>query len=173
VSIVILALYLTGRKALALKLLKESAEFAEWFYFESGLSGLKLLKALNIYDELVGKLPKSLQKIIKTIPKEKLIQLLESKIVPQINSEVKPKVKEVMSKAVTEATTKAIDRVVEHITLTPEPTSNEVVVALADKIKTDENTKAMYSIYGKVVKDHDEPKPDWEVGATIVGKLGK
>ena len=79
VSIVILTLYLTGRKALALKLLKESAEFAEWFYFESGLSGLKLLKALNIYDELVGKLPKPLQKIIKTIPKEKLIELLESK----------------------------------------------------------------------------------------------
>ena len=65
-----------------------------------------------------------------------------------------------MSKAVTEATTKAIDRVVEHITLTPEPTSNEVVVALANKIKTDENAKAMYSIYGKAVKDHDEPKPD-------------
>ena len=42
-SIVILALYLTGRKTLALKLLKESAEFAEWFYFESGPSGLKLL----------------------------------------------------------------------------------------------------------------------------------
>ena len=56
-SIVILTLYLTGRKVLALNLLKESAEFAEWFYFESGLSGLKLLKALNIYDDLVGKLP--------------------------------------------------------------------------------------------------------------------
>ena len=78
-----------------------------------------------------------------------------------------------MSKAATEATTKAIDRVVEHITLTPEPTSNEAVVALAGKIKTDENTKTMYSIYGKVVKNHDEPKPDWEVGATIVGKLGR
>ena len=41
-SIVVLTLYLTGRKVLALNLLKESAEFAEWFYFESGLSGLKL-----------------------------------------------------------------------------------------------------------------------------------
>ena len=48
----------------------------------------------------------------------------------------------------------------------------KVTSVLALAIKTDENTKAMYSIYGKVAKDGDKDNPDWEVGATIVGKLG-
>ena len=81
-------------------------------------------------------------------------------------------VTEVANKALATGIQIGVDKLTEKIVSTVEPTENEVVKVLADKINTDENTKAVYSVYGKIMQGAEDKKPSWEAGANIVGKIG-
>jgi len=108
---------------------------------------------------------------LKWIVKYALDKLIEDNV-PKINETIKPLVTEVANKALATGIQIGVDKLTEKIISTVEPTENEVVKVLADKIKTDENTKAIYSVYGKIMQDSDDKKPSWEAGANIVGKIG-
>ena len=108
---------------------------------------------------------------LKWIVKYTLDKLIEDNV-PKINETIKPLVTEVANKALATGIQIGVDKLTEKIVSTVEPTENEVVKVLADKIKTDENTKAVYSVYGKIMQGSEDKKPSWEAGANIVGKIG-
>ena len=108
---------------------------------------------------------------LKWVVKYALDKLIEDNV-PKINETIKPLVTEVANKALVTGIQIGVDKLTEKIVSTVEPTENEVVKVLSDKIKTDENTKAVYSVYGKIMQGVEDKKPSQEAGANIVGKIG-
>jgi len=98
---------------------------------------------------------------------------IESRV-PTMNSTIAPVVKEVIrlktEEAINVGIEKGVEKLTEAITATPQPSTNETVVDLA-KVILESESKGVVSIFGKVMKEGDKPKPDFEVGVGIARKL--
>ena len=157
-------------------------------YFTNTAKAKKLVKTLQIQAEILGKtllknkkefvyeafskqIDKHLVKLplasylLKFFVKFFLDKYIESKV-PEINETIAPYVRA----SLFEATEKGVEKLTNAITSTEQPSTNETVVDLA-KVVLENEAKGVVSIFGKVMKDGDKPKADFEVGVGIAKKI--
>ncbi len=157
-------------------------------YFTNTAKAKKLVKTLQIQAEILGKtllknkkefvyeafskqIDKHLVKLpmasylLKLFVKFFLDKYIESKV-PEMNETIAPYVRV----SLLEATEKGVEKLTNAITSTEQPSTNETVVDLA-KVVLENEAKGVVSIFGKVMKEGDKPKPDIEVGVGIAKKF--
>lgn len=157
-------------------------------YIVNATKAKKLVKTLQIQAEILGKtllknkkefvyeafskqIDKHLVKLpmasylLKLFVKFFLDKYIESKV-PEMNETIAPYVRA----SLLEATEKGVEKLTNAITSTEQPSTNETVVDLA-KVVLENEAKGVVSIFGKVMKEGDKPKPDIEVGVGIAKKF--
>jgi hypothetical protein len=116
-------------------------------------------------DKHLVKLPMA-SYLLKIFVKYFLDKYLETKLVPEMNETVAPFIRA----SLLEATERGVQKLTNAITSSEQPSSNEVVVDLA-KLVLENEAKGVVSIFGKVMKEGDKPKANFEVGVGIAKKL--
>ena len=104
--------------------------------------------------------------LLKLFVKYSLDKYLETKVVPEMNETIAPYVRA----SLFEATERGVEKLTNAITSTEQPSTNETVVDLAKTVLENES-KGVVSIFGKVMKEGDKPKADFEVGVGIAKKF--
>jgi len=134
-------------------------------------SSFVINKKEQLYEAFSKQIDKHLVKLplasylLKLFVKFFLDKYIESKV-PEMNETIAPYVRA----SLLEATEKGVEKLTNAITSTEQPSTNETVVDLA-KVVLENEAKGVVSIFGKVMKEGDKPKADFEVGVGIAKKI--
>ena len=165
--IVLIILWFTGKKALVRSILKLVATKVEWYFIESGNGCQKLSKALELFNVELDKMPIITKGIIKLIfTQAKLTKILDNEIVPEINQVVKPQVEKVVAKV----TDVAVEKLVEKINLTEEPSTNSEVIEMAKVVASSDKSNIL-SVIAEAKGNTRKEGVDWNVSAGYAKKF--
>lgn len=125
----------------------------------------RLSKILDLY---LVKAPMS-KTLIKYFIKYGLDKFIKTEAVT-INKTIAKTIKDTVKSATQTGVEIGVATLAENILKTEEPSTNDTVVELASEVLKS-NSEGVISIFGKVMKDGDKPKPDIEVGVGIAKKF--